>query len=152
MSFAPENDPPSVKLGGTILRGIRLRHLAWLALLYAAWLWWIHYLVRTPLNIEYFKLYVSLRCTAAQTARFPQPRSREDLIELNEALRRCQGINVKVDGVWGGSLRKPSVRLKILHDDGARSEFKYYSVDVSPVLGTASIQYELSPALYYLNP
>ena len=56
-----------------------------------------------------------------------------------------------MDGVWGGIFGKPSVRLKVLADGGADTHFKYYAVDINPMLGTASIRYELTPTLYYLN-
>jgi hypothetical protein len=106
-----------------------------------------------PLNLDYFKRYVTSRCSAAITAQAEgRPRSREALLELERRLKRCQEIDVEVDGVWGGILGDPAVRLKVVSDGGATTAFEYYSVDVSPALGTASIRYGLDPALYYLNP
>ncbi len=124
----------------------------WLVVPYAAVLWWMHHLIRSPLNLDYFQRYVTLRCSAALTEAAERPRSRETLLELHRGLERCQGIEVEVDGVWGGIFGDPSVRLKVRSDGGATTTFQYYSVDVSPVLGVASISYGLDPMLYYLNP
>jgi hypothetical protein len=138
-------------VAGWSFRTNKLWPLALIALAYAASLWWIHHAIRTPVNLDYFKQYVSLRCSAAHTEHVPRPRSRETLLELEKALERCQDIDVQVDGVWGGIYGRPSVRLKILYDDGTNTQFKYYSVDVSPLLGTASIRHELTSTFYYLN-
>jgi len=43
------------------------------------------------------------------------------------------------------------VRLKVRLDGGSTTELKYYSVAVDPLLGLASIRYDLTPVLYYLN-
>jgi hypothetical protein len=135
------------------LRRISLAKLVWLALPYAAGLWWIHHLVRDPFNVDYFRRYVSLRCTAEQTARFERSLTENPTGDLAGALRACQEMSVKVDGVWGGILGRPSVRLQVLSVSGAPIGVKYYSVSVNPLLGTASIRYELaSPSYYYLNP
>lgn len=134
------------------MRAKSLWSLAGLALCYAATLWWIHRVVHNPLNVDYFTRYVSLQCSAQHTDRVERPRSREVLAALEKDLKRCQGIAVQVDGIWGGLLWRPSVRLKVLFDDGTSTQLKYYSVDVSPIIGTASIRYELTPTLYYLNP
>jgi hypothetical protein len=141
-----------MKSGAWTFREKSLRSLVWLVVAYAAALWWMHYLVRTPLNLDYFKRYVTLRCSAALTERAERPRSKETLLELEQGLKRCQEIEVEVDGVWGGIFGDPSVRLRVLSDGGATTDFKYYSVDVSPTLGIASIRYDLTPTLYYLNP
>ena len=125
--------------------------LAALAVAYAGALWWVHTVIRSPVNIDYFQRYISLQCTAQHTADSERPRSRETLIELERALARCQEIEVEVDGTWGGIYGKPSVRLRVLSNGGTDTEFKYYSVDVSPLVGIASIRYALTPALYYLN-
>lgn len=63
----------------------------------------------------------------------------------------CQQLAVAVDGVWGGIYGKPSVRLRVVSPGRAEPEYKYYAVDVDPVLGIASIAYDLSPTLYYVN-
>jgi hypothetical protein len=136
---------------GRTVRRKSLCSLAALAVCYAAALWWVHALIRTPLNLQYFKQYVTLRCSAQHTERSERPRSRETLLELEQALKRCQDIEVEVDGTWGGASGTPSVRLKILKDAGATTEFEYYSADVSLVVGIASVRYELTPVLYYLN-
>jgi hypothetical protein len=135
-----------------MVRRIRLVSLALPAVLYFAWLWWLHHLVRSPFNLDYFTHYVSIRCSAQQTDHLERPASREALQELAKASQRCQSIKVAVDGVWGGIRAKPAVRLKVLFAGETTPEFRYYSVDVDPILGTASIRYDLSPALYYWNP
>lgn len=118
---------------------------------YAGALWWVHASIRSPVNVHYFQQYVALRCTAEHTEGADRPRSREALLELDRALQRCRDIEVRVDGTWGGIYGQPSVRLKVLSEGGAKTDFKYYSVAVSPILGTVSIRYELTPALYYLT-
>jgi hypothetical protein len=124
--------------------------LVGLAICYGAWLWWIHELVRSPLNDAYFTQYVVARCTAAATDRLgTPPRSKERVEALGHAMAQCQAVEVAVDGAWGGILGSPSVRLRVVADGGARTEMRYYSVTVDPVLGIASIAYELDPALYY---
>jgi hypothetical protein len=128
---------------------LRVRNLAWVALAYAAWLWWIHHLVRSPLNHAYFTQYVTMRCTAAATDRLGgPPRSKERVAALADELSKCQGLAVAVDGVWGGMLRTPAVRLRVVPGEGAAT-LAYYAVDVDPILGIASIRYDLSPELYY---
>ena len=122
-----------------------------LALCYTASLWWMHRVIRAPYNLDYYTRYISLRCSAAHTAPTPQPRSRERLLEIEKELKRCQSVQVQVDGIWGGVIGSPAVRLKVVFDGGADTEFKYYSVDVSPILGTAFIDYEVTSAFYYLN-
>ena len=135
-----------------MLRRFRPSRLAWLLIPYAAWLWWLHALVRSPFNVDYLQRYVALRCSAAQMARFDASASREQAVELADALRRCEGLTVAVDGVWGGIDAKPSVRLKVLSADGAPAELEYYSVDVNPILGVVSVRFAITPALYYWNP
>ncbi len=131
--------------------------LVWICLCYCVALFWIHYLARDKFNVEYYKQYVTLRCTAAHTERsgrslsLSSSFSEETTVELADALRRCQDIEVVVDGVWGGISGTPSVRLKIVSEKGAHVEFKHYSVSVNPILGTASIEYGLTPSMYYLN-
>lgn len=133
------------------LQGKGIRGLMCLLLCYVGALWWTHHLVRTPLNLAYFKQYVVARCGAALTDQAERPRSRETLVEIDRGLRRCQALGVEIDGVWGGIFGEPSVRLKVTSDGGATEELAYYSVAVSPMLGLASIRYELDPSLYYLN-
>lgn len=148
-NFWPTATPQSpVKRG---LPALRVWHLAWLAILYAVGLWWVHSLIRSPFNLDYFRRYVSLRCSAAQTAGIGAAPSRDELIALEETLRACQRTEVAIDGVWGGIYGKPSVRLRVVSDPQAGAELKYYSVDVDPVLGIASIAYEITPAFYYVN-
>jgi hypothetical protein len=141
--------PPLVRI---MLRSFRLRRLAWLVVPYAAWLWWLHALVRNPLNVDYLQRYVSLRCSDAQMARRDASASREQAVELEAALRRCEALVVAVDGVWGGIDTRPSVRLAVHAGDGAPAEMKYYSVDVNPILGVVAVRFEITPALYYWNP
>lgn len=68
-----------------------------------------------------------------------------------QAQSACQDVEILVDGVWGGIVGAPSVRLKVLSNGGASTEFKYYSVAVDPILGIASVEYELTSGLYYWN-
>jgi len=141
----------AMKFVSRSLRTKSLWSLVGLALCYGAALWWTHRVIRQPFNLDYYTRYISLRCSAAYTAPAEHPRSRERLLEIEKALKRCQSVEVRVDGIWGGIVGSPSVRLKVLFDGGADTQFKYYLVDVSPILGTAFIDYELPPTLYYLN-
>jgi hypothetical protein len=140
-----------MKVIGRNLRTKSLWSLVALALCYAASVWWTHRVIRNPFNLDYYTRYISLRCSAQHTGRVEPRRSREALLEVEKALKRCQGIHVQVDGIWGGLLGSASVRLKVLADGGSDTQFKYYSVNVRPILGVASIAYELDPDLYYLN-
>ena len=121
------------------------------AVCYAVTLWWVHAAVRSPLSRQYFQQYVTLRCSAEHTGDGERHRSRERLVEVDRALRRCEDMKVEVDGAWGGLDGNASVRLKVISDGGATEDLEYYSVDVSPILGISSIRYGLSPALYYWN-
>ena len=130
---------------------LRWRNVAWLVLPYAAGLIWVQHLVRDPFNVDHLKRYVSLRRSARLFDAVGRPTPSDKLAELERALRRCQDIEVVVDGVWGGLAGKPSVRLKVLPFGETDPYFKYYAVAVSPMLGVVTIDYELSPRLYYLN-
>jgi hypothetical protein len=129
----------------------RLRHLAGVAILYGAALWWIHSSVRAPFARDYFEQYVAARCSDAAYERLGRSPSREGLVQLGKALESCQETRVEVDGVWGGIFGAPSVRLRVRTDGGASTEFRYYSVDVDPILGVPSIRYTLDPGYYYWN-
>ena len=74
--------------------------------------------------------------------RIPQPRSRPRTTAA--ALRQCQNVDVTVDGVWGGIWGSPSVRLLVAPKGGAQLETRYFSVSVNPIIGIASIRYEIS--------
>src|SRR4051812_22218536 len=124
-----------------MLRSFRLRRLGWLLVPYAAWLWWLHALVHNPLNVDYLRRYVLLRCSAAQMARLDASASRQQAIELGAALRRCEALTVAVDGVWGGIDANVAVRLAVHPGDGGPVELEYYSVDVNPILGVASVRF-----------
>lgn len=128
------------------------RALVWVVVPYAAMLWWVRQLVSDPVNVDYFTRYVALRCSAGLLDGLERPTPVERLAEVDRGLRRCQSLAVEVDGVWGGLYGHPAVRLRIVPAGGTDPRFEYYSVDVSPILGTVSIRHELAPQFYYWSP
>lgn len=133
------------------LLGLGSTNALLLVVAYAAFLGWMHYLVRDEFNVAYFKQYVTARCTAKATDGLRHPEPPEQLRATAAALRQCQNLDVKVDGVWGGLWGRPSVRLLVAPRDGAQPELRYLSVSVNPIIGVASISYEISRTTYYLN-
>lgn len=130
---------------------LRWRRTVWIVVPYALALWWVHHMVRDPFNVDYLQRYVSLRCSAGFLDAAGRSEPPENLAELEQDLRRCQGLAVEIDGVWGGAWGRASVRLRVAPSDTAPPVFKYYAVDVTPLLGTISVAYEITPWLYYLN-
>lgn len=127
------------------------RRLAWLLVPYAIALWWVHHRVRDPFNVDYLRRYISARCSARLLDARSHPTPVEKLVEIETGLRRCQGMSVEIDGVWGGLMGSASVRLRIRTDGDPGPLFKYYSVEITPLLGTISIRHELDPWMYFLN-
>ncbi len=133
-------------------RRFRLQGLVVAVLVYGGYLAWIHHLARSPFNLRYYTQYVIARCTDAQYTRFKGLTSPSKPLELSPAIKACQDVNVAVDGLWGGSYGKPSLRLKVTSKDGSHVEMKYYQIGISPVASIASIDLEIDPSFYYLNP